>query len=135
MTEAAFRKLALSMPLATEGSHMGHPDFRVRNKIFATLGWPSGDWGMVSLTPEQQRGVVKANPATFAPVKGGWGVRGATQVCLDVATKADVRTAMVGAWRNAAPKGLVDELGPGAKPASRSAARKKDATPRARRPK
>ena len=28
------------MPEATEGAHMGHPDFRVRGKIFATLGYP-----------------------------------------------------------------------------------------------
>ncbi len=37
VTDAAFRKLALSLPEAVEKGHMGHPDFRVRNKIFATL--------------------------------------------------------------------------------------------------
>src|SRR4051812_7307777 len=38
VTANAFRQLALSLPEAMEGSHMGHPDFRVRGKIFATLG-------------------------------------------------------------------------------------------------
>ena len=32
---------------------MGHPDFRVAGKIFATLG-PGEAWGMVKLTPAQQ---------------------------------------------------------------------------------
>ena len=34
---ADFRRTALRLPEATEGAHMGHPDFRVRNKIFASL--------------------------------------------------------------------------------------------------
>jgi len=33
---------------------MGHPDFRVGGKIFATLGSPDGETAMVSLHPEQQ---------------------------------------------------------------------------------
>ena len=54
MTAAEFRRLALSLPAAVESSHMGHPDFRVANKIFATLGYPSRGWGVVMLTPGQQ---------------------------------------------------------------------------------
>lgn len=42
MTAEEFRQLALSLPEATEQSHMGHPDFRVRGRIFATLGYPDG---------------------------------------------------------------------------------------------
>ncbi len=53
MTAKQFRRLALGFPEATENEHMGHPDFRVRGRIFATLG-PDEDWGMVKLTPEQQ---------------------------------------------------------------------------------
>jgi hypothetical protein len=40
VTVDAFRRLALSQPEAAEQAHMGHPDFRVGGKIFATLGWP-----------------------------------------------------------------------------------------------
>lgn len=32
-----FRKFALALPDATESSHMGHPDFRLNDHIFATL--------------------------------------------------------------------------------------------------
>ena len=54
MTPDSFRRLALTMPEAVEAGHMGHPDFRVGGRIFATLGHPDEDWAMVKLTPEQQ---------------------------------------------------------------------------------
>ena len=76
VTSAAFRRLALSLPEASEAAHMGHPDFRVRNKIFATLGSPDGGWGTVKLTPEQQGVLVEAEPAAFKPAAGAWGRRG-----------------------------------------------------------
>ena len=40
---------------------MGHPDFRVKGKIFATLG-PDETWGMVKLTPREQVGYVHDGP-------------------------------------------------------------------------
>ncbi len=112
MTIAQFRRIALSMPEAMESAHMGHPDFRVKGKIFATL-LPRGDetWGMVKLKPEQQRRFVKDHPEVFEPVKGGWGKQGATQVCLSAADSASLRSAMITAWRNTAPKRLVEEVG------------------------
>jgi hypothetical protein len=73
MTAQDFRRLALSLPETTEQAHMNHPDFRVRGRIFATLGYPGGNWAMVKLTPEQQANFVGAEPASFVPVKGGWG--------------------------------------------------------------
>jgi hypothetical protein len=73
MTLEGFRKLALGMPEADENAHMGHPDFRVRGRIFATLCAPSEEWGMVKLTPEQQAALVEAEPTVFVPVKEGWG--------------------------------------------------------------
>jgi hypothetical protein len=36
VTAKEFRRIALTMPEAVEASHMGHPDFRVAKKIFAT---------------------------------------------------------------------------------------------------
>jgi hypothetical protein len=54
MTTADFRRLALALPETAEHAHMDHPDFRVRGKIFATLGYPAQGWGRVKLTPEQQ---------------------------------------------------------------------------------
>jgi hypothetical protein len=109
MTADEFRNLALSLPEASQSAHMGHPDFRVRGKVFATLGYPDEEWGMVKLTPELQRQFVRAEPDVFVPVTGGWGRRGATSVRLASATEEALRPALVAAWRNVAPKGLAQE--------------------------
>jgi hypothetical protein len=101
-----FRRIALGLPEAAESAHMGHPDFRVRGKIFATLGYPDSGWAMVKLTPEQQQAFVETHPKTFAPVKGGWGRRGATNVRLRAASARTLRSALVTAWRNVAPRSL-----------------------------
>ena len=106
MTANQFRDLALSLPEAAEVGHMGHPDFRVRNKIFATLGYPDDKCAMVKLTPEQQEQSVEDEPDVFAPVKGGWGRKGATNINLGEATAKVVRPALLVAWRNVAPKRL-----------------------------
>jgi hypothetical protein len=102
----AFRRLALGMPEATEVGHMGHPDFRVGGKVFATLGYPDAAWAMVKLTVEQQEAFVSAEPEVFIPVKGGWGRRGATNVLLRPAKVRSVRVAIAAAWRNVAPPRL-----------------------------
>ena len=110
MTADEFRNLALTLPEAVEAAHMGHPDFRVRGKIFATLGHPADGWGMVKLTPAQQTEFVAREAAVFQPVPGGWGHQGATHVRLAAATEAQVRPALVAAWRNAAPKRLAQQF-------------------------
>lgn len=104
-----FRRLALGLPEVVESAHMGHPDFRVRGKIFATLGSPDADWGMLKLTPEQQDAFVESAPKIFAPVKGGWGRQGATNVRLEAASARTLRPALLAAWRNTAPKSLTRE--------------------------
>jgi hypothetical protein len=110
MTPDDFRELALGLPEAEEDAHMGHPDFRVRGKIFATLGAPDADCGMVKLTPDDQSEFVRHAPDVFQPVKGGWGRRGATNVRLNSATADVVRPALVAAWRNTAPKRLAEQF-------------------------
>jgi hypothetical protein len=110
MTAADFRALALSLPEAAESAHMDHPDFRVRGKIFATLGYPTAEWGVLKLTPQQQQHYVGAAPDVFVAVKGAWGKRGATSVRLRAARKTDVRKAIVAAWCNTAPKTLARRL-------------------------
>lgn len=111
MTANEFRLLALALPEATEDEHMGHPDFRVRGKIFATLGSDEVR-GMVKLNLDQQSLFVRSDPKVFRPVKGAWGRYGATFVFLDAATEPAVRQAMVAAWRNTAPKRLAATLEP-----------------------
>ena len=109
MTKDDFRKIALSLPEAIESEHMGHPDFRVGGKIFATL-MPEDGWGMVKLTPDEQEAFVHAAPLVFSPVPGGWGRRGATRVRLKAATKAIARDGLTAAWRIRAPKPLLLEF-------------------------
>ena len=104
MTPTEFRRLALSLPAATESSHMRHPDFRVGGKIFATLAYPSREWGVVMLTPDEQEFFVKARPRAFTPAPGAWGRAGSTKVRLSLAPKGMVREAMIAAWRRRAPK-------------------------------
>jgi len=109
MTADDFRELALSLPEAEEAAHMGHPDFRVRRKIFASLG-ADEDWGMVKLTPAEQKSFIRDEPKAFQPFAGAWGKRGCTKVLLRVANELTVQQAITAAWRNTAPKRLLREL-------------------------
>jgi hypothetical protein len=110
MTANDFRQLALALPESAESAHMDHPDFRVKNKIFATLGHPAKGWGMVKLTPEQQHYFSKEYPDAFLPVKGAWGRRGATSVQLKNAGKRITEKALWAAWRSTAPKTLAAQF-------------------------
>jgi hypothetical protein len=107
VTADQFRRLALNFPEASESSHMSHPDFRVAGKIFATLGYPDNEHGMVALPPEEQERLVRASPKAFAPANGAWGKRGSTTVFLQAVDKATLKRAMEIAWRNKAPKDLL----------------------------
>jgi hypothetical protein len=104
MTPDEFRHMALSLPEVTEGSHMGHADFRVAGKIFATLGYPNDQFGVVMLSPQDQDLIVRDHPKTFAPVRGSWGASGSTTVTLRGASKRAVATALEAAWQKCAPK-------------------------------
>ena len=110
MTADGFRRLALALPEAIESAHMGHPDFRVGGRIFATLGYPDAASGMVKLTAEQQELFVRVAPEAFAPAKGAWGRRGSTTVLLRRAKAATLHDALAQAWRNVAPKRLAATL-------------------------
>lgn len=100
LTPDAFRKIALAIPSAVERSHMDHLDFRVRGKIFASLGVPDEAWGMVKLTPEQQRKVMKEAPKAFKPCNGAWGRQGCTNVQLASVGEATLRAALEAAACN-----------------------------------
>ena len=89
---------------------MHHPDFRVRGKIFATLGYPDKHWAVVKLTPNEQKRFIQSDPKVFHPVKGAWGRRGNTNVYLPAAKMDSLREAVAAAWRNTAPKRLSEIL-------------------------
>jgi hypothetical protein len=100
LTPARFRRIALGMRDAIEGSHMAHPDFRANGKIFATLS-PDNKQGMVKLTSEQQEVFMRESPETFTPASGAWGRQGCTMVRLAAADESTVGEAMTLAWQNA----------------------------------
>ena len=113
VTAAEFRRMALSLPESEEREHMGHPDFRVHGKIFATLGYPDKKSAMVKLTPMEQEMLIRSEPEVFTPAAGAWGRRGATLVRLAKAKKTTLRTALIAAWRNTAPRNLLARIGAG----------------------
>ena len=79
MNAADFRRIALSLEGAEEGSHFGAADFRVGGHIFATLAAVKQGYGNLMLTPELQEAFVAEQPEIFLPIPGGWGKGGATR--------------------------------------------------------
>lgn len=60
---------------------------------------------MAKLTPEQPQMLIAAEPAMFVPVKGTWGLRGATSVRLVEVDTRTLRSALTMAWQTVpAPK-------------------------------
>jgi hypothetical protein len=107
LTAADFRRIALSLPEAVEGSHFQQADFRVGGKIFATLALEFEGYGVLLLAPEQQAGMVEDEPKIFSPVPGGWGRKGATRVALAHVPADILQGALKAAWRRKAPKRLL----------------------------
>jgi len=103
MTAKDFRRMALGMKDVIESAHMGHPDFRLNGRIFATLH-ADMKWGMVKLTPEQQERFVADAPDAFKPENGAWGLQGCTAVRLDTVDEEALGEAMTLAWRNSSDK-------------------------------
>ena len=101
--EEHFRRIALSFPGTEQKAHMGHPDFRVGGKIFATLGSPNSEWGMVSLLPEQQELAIEAEAAAFKPAAGAWGRGGSTLVDLEQVSDEWLERTLDWAWAKRAP--------------------------------
>ncbi len=100
---SVFRRLALELPGAVEGSHMGAADFRVGGRIFATLAYGEKGLGTLKVTPEQQAMFLAEAPEYFSAVAGGWGKSGATLVRLD-APESVLAGALSTAFRNVAEK-------------------------------
>lgn len=102
------RRLALSLPDASEKGHHGIPSFRVANKIFATV--PDSEHLHVMVGPDETDMAVSAAPQAFE--KLWWGERLAgVRVTL---AEADVRLLTIllsEAWRRKAPRRLAGPAG------------------------
>jgi hypothetical protein len=96
---ADFRRIALSLEGAEEGSHMGAVDFRVGGRIFATLASVKEGYGNLMITPELQAAFITDRPDLFLPIHGGWGRMGATHIRLVAADEDSLRGALHTAWK------------------------------------
>lgn len=103
VTVAAARQLALSLPETEEKSHFETPDFRVKNKIFATIK-ADKQLMMVKLSAVDQSVFCSFDTTVIYPVPGGWGRQGATYIELKKVKKAMLLDALTTAWKNVAPK-------------------------------
>jgi hypothetical protein len=98
MTADDFRRLALSLEGAEQGSHMGAVDFRVGGRIFATLASVEQGYGNLMLSPEQQADFIAERPDLFLPITGGWGRMGMTHIRLAAADEDTLAGALRAAW-------------------------------------
>ena len=104
MKASDFKRIALSLEGAEEGSHMGAVDFRVGGRIFATLASVKEGYGNLMLSQEIQAEFLRERPDLFLPVHGGWGRNGATHIRLAVADEDSLRGALHSAWKLRAEK-------------------------------
>jgi hypothetical protein len=107
-TEATVRRLALSLPEATEEPHHDMTSFRVRGKIFATV--PSGaDRVHIFIAPEDVAAYCAEYPGQVDELLWGAKLRGC-RVHLATARAALLRELLTEAWRRRAPASLVTQL-------------------------
>ena len=105
------RLTALSLPAVEEKSHFDTPDFRVGNKIFATLH-PSKSLAMVKLNLVDQSVFCSFGKEIFYPVPGGWGQNGATFINLKKIKKAMLVDAFTTAWKTVAKPSVLKKYFP-----------------------
>ena len=101
---ARARDLALALPLASEAPHFDRLAFRTPRKIFATLNASAGDLNLL-FNPDLRDFYCEQAPHAFAPVPGGWGLRGATRCDLGAVDEATLASALHAAHELAAPRG------------------------------
>jgi hypothetical protein len=105
ITGNEFRRAALSLPDAQERETWGHPTFRVRDKMFATLS-DDERLATVKASREEQAALVAGDPATFT-VPAYVGQHGWVGIELATVDPDEARELLVEAWRKTAPKRLV----------------------------
>src|SRR3954465_5650706 len=101
VTGEEFRSGALGLPEAVEQESWGHPTFRVRAKMFATLA-EDGTTASVKATLGDQGELGPSDPQTLSPAhyvgRYGW-----VSVLLSSADPEDPRQSSLLAWRPISP--------------------------------
>jgi hypothetical protein len=101
-TTDQLRRVVLSLPEAEERETWGHPTFRVRDKMFATLS-DDGRQATVKATREEQAALVAAAPETFG-IPAYVGRHGWVGVQLATVDPVELAELLVEAWRLTAPQ-------------------------------
>ena len=122
--EDRFRQLALALPNAVEGAHMGAADFRLNNTIFATLAYVARGLATLKLTPEQQQSFLADLAEYTEPAPGGWGRMGMTLIRLD-APEDVLRGALLTAYNNVKARQADRKPTPKSQPATHRAPKPK----------
>jgi hypothetical protein len=112
VTGDQFRSWALALPEAVEKETWGHPTFRVRDKMFATMT-DDGSTASIKATLANQAELLATDPATYSKARYT-GRYGWVTVTLTGADPDDVHPLVVDAWRRTAPKRLAAQLEPSA---------------------
>jgi hypothetical protein len=99
------RRIALSLPEASEAPHFHLTSFRVATKIFATFG-PDRPL-MLKLDPVDQANLAADDPERIVPVPGVWGRQGSTFVRIETLSEAQLSRLVRMAWARSAPKRLL----------------------------
>lgn len=100
------RRLALASPEAHEAAHFDSASFRVKTKIFATLG-ETKDRMTIKLDPEDRHKLAAAHPGVIEAVPGYWGRSGWTLVDYAACDEALAASLLRMAWSRVAPKRLL----------------------------
>lgn len=102
MTDAAtFLALARALAQTAEVPHSGRRAFR-RRVIFATLASDEASANL-RLSPQDQDHWCALLPQAVAPVPGGWGAQGWTNVALTALDEATLALLLDRAWDSAGP--------------------------------
>ena len=101
ITADELRQVALSLPEAEKRETWGHPTFRVRDKLFATMS-DDGHQAGVKTTRQEQSALIAADPGTFR-IPDSVGRHGRVSVQLATADPAELRELLIEAWRQTAP--------------------------------
>jgi hypothetical protein len=100
---ARAKQLALGLPGASETPHFDRLAFRSPRKMFATLGADGEDLNLM-FNPELRDFFCEMAPHAFAPVPGGWGLKGATRCDLRAVDEATLTSALIAAHQLAETK-------------------------------
>src|SRR4051812_23724213 len=105
MDAEELRAYALALPQVEERETWGHPTFRVRDKMFLTLG-DDGAQGTVKATLADQAELVAQDPEAWS-VPAYVGRHGWVGFVTARVEAADLQPLVLEAWRKTAPKRLV----------------------------